>query len=141
MNTQKMTNNKTAGFTLIELMITIVIIAILASIAYPTYQDTIRKAHREEAKRTLLEGAQYLENYYAMNLTYGNAINTSDQIIGFTLSSEFSNDYELTATSAGANTYLLVATPKTGSIQANDSCGTLSINNHAFTTPTTSGCW
>lgn len=132
------------GFTLIELLITIAIIGILAGIAYPNYSSSVKKAHREVGKRTLLEAAQHMESYYAVNLNYTNAISAA-KITGFTLSTEFSEDYTLTPVS-NANTYLLKATPKTGSVQADDSCGVLSIDNFATTEAklanvVVTGCW
>jgi type IV pilus assembly protein PilE len=64
------------GFTLIELMIVVAIIAILAAVALPLYQEHVRKSHRQEAKATLLKIAQLQERFYAANNTYQAAIPT-----------------------------------------------------------------
>ena len=60
-----------AGFTLIELMVVVVVLAVLVAVAYPSYQDHIRKAKRAEAKAALLKTAQVLERWYSDRSTYG----------------------------------------------------------------------
>lgn len=52
------------GFTLIELMITVAVIAILAAVAYPAYQDQMLRAKRTEGKTALLKAAQLQERNY-----------------------------------------------------------------------------
>ena len=58
------------GFTLIELMIVVAVIAILAAIAYPSYQDSVRKSRRADAKAVVLNAAQILERCYTQNNVY-----------------------------------------------------------------------
>jgi type IV pilus assembly protein PilE len=58
------------GFTLVELMIVIVIVAILAAIAVPGYTSQIRKSRRTEARNALLDAAAREERYYATNNSY-----------------------------------------------------------------------
>jgi type IV pilus assembly protein PilE len=60
------------GFTLVELMITVVIVAILASIAIPAYTAQIRKSRRTEARTALLDLAGREERYLATNNHYSN---------------------------------------------------------------------
>ena len=65
------------GFTLIELMITVAIVAILAAIAIPSYQDSIWKGKRAEAKAAILKALQAEERYYTQNNTYVDANDTA----------------------------------------------------------------
>jgi type IV pilus assembly protein PilE len=58
------------GFTLIEMMIVVAIIAIVAAVAIPSYQDSIWKGKRGEAKAAILKALQAEERYYSQNNTY-----------------------------------------------------------------------
>ena len=58
------------GFTLIELMIVVAIVGILASIAYPSYRDSVLKGRRAQARTALLELMQQQERYMTQRNTY-----------------------------------------------------------------------
>ena len=62
--------NKFLGFTLIELMITVAIIAILAAISLPSYQNYIKKTNIKAAQTDLVSLSLVFENYYQRNLSY-----------------------------------------------------------------------
>jgi type IV pilus assembly protein PilE len=69
-----------AGFTLIELMVTLAIAAILLSIVVPTYQAQVRKSRRTEAKTAILDFAAREERLYATQ----NAYSTDPVALGYT---------------------------------------------------------
>lgn len=130
----------TRGFTLIELMIVVAVVAILAAIALPSYNDSVRKSRRGQAKADMLEIVQMLERRYTTNRTY----------LGIDISSmnqsprQGTARYTLTLNPLTATTYTLTAVPQGG--QANDArCGTLSINQLGAKTITGTGtvadCW
>lgn len=118
----------TRGFTLVELMIVVAVVAILAAIGYPSYQSHVRKTYRSDAKNILLEAAARQEEYFLDNRTY-----TTDLAnLGYTTNSDGTVDtehgaYKLSVSAAGATSYSLLATAQGD--QANDDCGNLTLNN------------
>jgi len=123
---------KAAGFTLMELMVTVAIVGILAAIAYPSYSDSVRKSRRADAKAALSNAAQALERYYTEKNTYLNASLGDGAGAIFPdhtpADREHGNAYYiLSITNQGAGTYLLNATP-TGAMAA-DSCGVLTLDH------------
>jgi prepilin-type N-terminal cleavage/methylation domain-containing protein len=68
-----MKNISKNGFTLIELMIVVAIIGILASIAYPSYQESILKSRRADAKGALLGFANAMERHFTETNSYRKA--------------------------------------------------------------------
>lgn len=115
------TSVKTKGFTLIELMITVMIIAILAAIAYPTYSAQVRKGARKEAVGVVLEVAGRLERIRSQLFAYPTT--PADR----TAVGQSTRRYTVAVTGSTATTFTITATP-TGD-QANDACGTFTYTN------------
>jgi type IV pilus assembly protein PilE len=76
-------NQSQRGFTLVELIVTMVIIATLAAIAIPSYSSYVLTSHRTEAKSALLDLASLEERYFSANNSY----TTNPQNLGYTQTS------------------------------------------------------
>jgi type IV pilus assembly protein PilE len=139
---------RSRGFTLIELMIVVAIIAILAAVAIPAYMRYAYRARRVDGQQLLLTIANAEERYYAVNNQY----TTSVTNIGYTSGTATSNEGYYTATiapatgSTSAQTFLATAAPQ--GAQSNDVCGSLSIDNAGNKLPNASSnlnsngnCW
>jgi type IV pilus assembly protein PilE len=121
--------NHSKGFTLIELMIVVAIVGILAAIAYPSYQEHVRKSRRADAQTAILELAQFMERHYTSNGKYLTAANAAP-VLPFTESPKdgTSKFFDLSfAAAPTANTYTLRAVPKGAML--GDDCGTLTLTN------------
>ncbi|BEP49024.1 MULTISPECIES: type IV pilin protein [Variovorax] len=128
---------KRNGFTLIELMITVAIIAILASIAYPSYQQYIIRSKRSAAQAQMMDIANRQQQFLLANRSYA----TKDALTasGYTLPAEVAANYGYTITLQDAGTqvpsFLLTFSP-TGSQQRD---GDLTLDNQGVKTP--AGKW
>lgn len=120
--------SKRKGFTLIELMVVVAILAIIASIAFPAYRDSVRKGNRRAAQSVMLEIANREHQYFVANRSYATAAQ-----LGYTLPPEVSPYYTYTiATAAGSPpTFLVTFTPTGG--QASD--GALTLNSLGVKAP------
>ncbi len=121
------------GFTLIELMIVVAVVAILAGIAYPAYNDAVRKSRRGQAKADLIELTQMAERYRTVNNTYKDfgkpgGDGTLDGAWGKSPRTGTAY-YNVKATTHNVTTLILEAQPIAGQGQDKDSkCLTLTIS-------------
>ena len=128
------------GFTLIELMITVAIVAILAAVAYPSYAAYIRKGKRATAQAALMDLVSREQTYLLDRRVYTN-VQTN---IGFTMPAEIQGAYTITVTCSPADCssggFTATATP-TGN-QAASGEQTMTIDDKGAKTPAaTSGYW
>jgi len=131
-----------AGFTLIEVLIAVVVIAVLASIAYPSYQGQLRKSNRSVAQQFMLDVASReqqvlldLRSYVAVGATanFPNAPTNASPGLNLTVPAGTTGKYTFAVTAPTATTFTVTATPVVGSSQASD--GALTLNEAGTKTP------
>ena len=133
-------NRRNGGFTLIELMIVVVIVGVLAAVAYPSYQNYILKGNRASAQAFLMDAAQRQAQYFLDNRTYaadlGALFGTATPALA--VPADVSKYYgtPVVATTAGPPpTFLITATPQ--GTQARNNEPTLTIDQAGTKTPST----
>ena len=133
-------SRRAGGFTLIELMIVVVIVGILAAIAYPAYQQHVREGKRADAHAALLRIATLEEKFFADNNSY----TTVATVLGYATDPAISNDryWAISITSVAPTTsFTLTATPNAPHVDAD--CATITLTSAGLrsSTPAPPSCW
>ncbi len=138
--------NKIKGFTIFELMIVVLMVAVLAGIALPSYQHVMRKARRAEALETLYRLQIAQEKWRSTHTAYGTLAD-----LGFdttTSSGNYTLSVTLPASPGDQTAYTATATAVAGTSQVKDkakgvSCATLTINQDrpVYSPAAQAACW
>jgi len=143
MNKSYRYKNRQTGFTLVELMIVVVVIAILASVAIPSYSGYVTDARRQGAAQEMLTIASRQEQHFLDNKAYATTLTQlgySAQPIGtdengaYVGATDASAMYTFAITSTTATTsgtiraYTVSAIPKGSQLSRDSECGTLTLN-------------
>ena len=119
---------KHTGFTLIEMMVVVSIIAILAGIAYPAYTSHVDRSRRAEAMSALVEMSGDLERYFTVMSAYTTSVDGAFPNVGLGRTDVFSETgrYTLTIASPNLSTYTITATPRNW---IDNLCGSFTLTN------------
>lgn len=124
---------QTLGFTLLELMIVVVVLGIIAAIAYPSYINQVQKTRYADATSALLTEAQRLERCFTRLNTYDGCPGGRDFTEG--------GFYTITIdVPEGGLAYTVSAVPA-GAQASESKCGTFELTHTGERLPTTPGCW
>ncbi len=130
--------NKYKGVTLTEILFVVVILGVLASIAYPNYLESVNKSHRHAVKADLLSIHLRLEDNYLMTGSYDLAFVDANNC---QFCQHDTDRYQLSFEAAEDELSHYVISAKPINAQAEDACQTLTINSTGYTTAAKSGCW
>ncbi len=112
------------GWTIIELMVALIVMAVLISLAYPTYTNQVVKARRSDGHALLYEAAQRQQQFFTTNNAFTATVGTG----GLEMSTTSSEDHYTLSMVASATTYTLTATG--AGAQASDTdCGNLTLTH------------
>jgi type IV pilus assembly protein PilE len=141
-----MQKSRQSGFTLAELMAVVVIVAILASIALPSYREQVKRAARADAKAALMENAQFLEQNFTETNRYDQDSAGDPISLPFTQSPREDAAKYTIAVVATATTFILTAAPVVGGMMDGDACGSFTLNqlgqkSVVNATKSASECW
>jgi type IV pilus assembly protein PilE len=122
------------GFTVIELMVVVLVIAVLMAIAIPSYQAYVARGHVAEAKSYLMDLAQHEQTYLLDNRDYGDVSSL------VAVPADVTNDYTVTITTPDTSrtirpNFLIQAVPKSGTLPARYGNDTLTIDESGKKTP------
>lgn len=141
------------GFTLIEMLIVLVIMAILSALVYPSYLESVRKTRRAEARAALMKLMQQQERFYTLRNTYIAFSSTSvdpdaHRFQWFSGATPAASAYEITGTACDGDVIrdcvLLTATPGTSQVNAHyqdATCAALGLTSTGKQLARLSSCW
>lgn len=129
------------GFTLIELMVTVVIVAILAAIALPSYRQHVVRSNRATVEAFMLEVANRQERYLLDKRTYAGSLTALGMSAGADVSSNYT--VAVASSSSAGLTYTITATPIGSQLSGDTACGVLTLDQLGAKTAAGGGsnCW
>ena len=143
------------GFTLVEVMIVVAVVGILAAIAYPSYQESVRKTKRAEGRAALMRLMQQEERYYSHSTSYiafsSESVDPNEtKFIWYSGDSAAVSAYEISATACAddviQNCVLLTARPGTAKVNrayTDQVCGNLTLTSTGVKSASANkeNCW
>lgn len=132
----KLKNKNNKGFTLVELMVTVMIVGILAAFALPTFKDYTKKARWAEARAALIQASMNMEREFSTNNIYSGAT------VGVTIPQKSdSKNYTLSFEELEDHSFTIIATPSVPDPECNVFSITQASEKGASGTLSDEKCW
>jgi len=130
---------RSAGFSLIELVVAMALVAILAAIALPTYREHVRKSRRAEAQSYLMAVAARQQQFLVDTRAYAANLGA----VGLAAPTAVAGNYDvaIAITNGPPPTFTVSAVPKAGTDQTQERCGTLTVDQSGVKGAALSSCW
>lgn len=139
---RRITRRPQRGMTLIELMIVVVIVAVLASIAVPSYRQYVIRTHRVEGKTALLNLAAAQEKFYLQNNRYADTGEHDDAPpAGLGIPTDTENGWYTIAIVDGDAAGFSATATATGAQAVDTHCASFTIDETGARTATSTDCW
>ena len=128
-------SRRPGGFTLLELMIVVAIVAILASVALTSYAAQMRKSARAEAQSALTDAASRQQQFLVDRRRYAGSMT----VLGVATPPDLASKYTFTVAAVDGPPPTFTLTAQAIGNQAKDTCPTLTLDSAGNRTPT--ACW
>lgn len=132
----KSMSRRAGGVTLVELLVCLALVGILLGVALPAYREHIRRVHRVDAQKALVELAQSLDRFYTSRGTYVGATLPFDRSPRDAGRAYYRLGF---ASGPDASGYVLQAEPL--GAMTEDACGVLTLADSGLRGAATERCW
>lgn len=142
--------SRSAGVTMLELLVVLAIIAIIASFAFPSYMNYVAETKRTAATATLLQIADRQQYFFMDNKSFASDLTdlgySSDPVVisddnAESDSADMNSIYSISLSDVTNTTFTLTAAPLHGQLERDADCGSLTLDQAGVRGSAGNDCW